>query len=258
MNSTSSGVLKLSDMVQGFFGKLPSLGDFVTRELPRDFLDAWDDWLQRSIAQSKSTLGDAWLPTYLHSPIWRFVLVPGVCGPKGWAGIMMPSVDKVGRYFPLTLASSLGERVQPFRVLMDATEWFVAAENLALNVLEEERVDADALASSVTALDNHFLDGGAMGNPSLKGAEWGLQLTGATTGDLPATVCHEMVSFQVGAYSVWWTPGSDDSAPMSLVAPNLPAPECFAYLLAGSWADAPSADTRAEPDAEAVAAGEPT
>jgi type VI secretion system protein ImpM len=234
-------------MVQGFFGKLPSLGDFVTRDLPRDFLDAWDDWLQRSIAESKSALGEAWLPTYLHSPIWRFVLLPGVCGEKGWAGIMMPSVDKVGRYFPLTLASSLGERGQPFQVLIDASEWFDAAENLALNVLEEERVDADELANSVTALDNHLMDGSVAGNPDLKGGEWGLQLTGATTGNLPASVCHELVSFQVGAYSVWWAPGSDDSAPMSLVAPGLPAPQCFAHLLAGSWGEEPDADTADEP-----------
>jgi len=59
--------------VQGFFGKIPSLGDFVTRDLPREFLDAWDDWLQRSVAESKTALGDAWLNTYLNSPIWRFV-----------------------------------------------------------------------------------------------------------------------------------------------------------------------------------------
>jgi type VI secretion system protein ImpM len=241
-------------MVQGYFGKLPSLGDFVTRELPRDFLDPWDDWLQRSIAESKSVLGDAWLPTYLHSPIWRFVLLRGVCGDKGWAGIVMPSVDKVGRYFPLTLASSIGERVQPFQVLMEATAWFEAAEDLALNVLEEEFVDADVLASSVAAIDNRVLDDGLAVSPAVQSNEWGLRLTGATDSTLPSTVCHEMVSFQVGAYSIWWTPGSDDLSPMSLVAPDLPAPQCFTHLLAGSWGDT-SVD---EVNAEVISAGQAT
>lgn len=229
-------------MVQGFFGKLPSLGDFVTRDLPRDFLDTWDDWLQRSIAESKSALGEGWLPTYLHSPIWRFVLVPGVCGEKGWAGIMMPSVDKVGRYFPLTLATSLGDTAQPFQVLTEAAAWFETAENLALNVLDEERVDADELARSVAALDNRVLADDTADMPTLNGGEWGLRLTGATSGNLSATVCHEMVSFQVGAYSLWWTPGSDAIAPMSLVAPDLPAPQCFAHLLAGSWGETSASD----------------
>ena len=110
--------------MQGFFGKIPSHGDFVTRNLPRDFLDGWDAWLQRAIAQSKSELGDAWLDTYLTSPIWRFVLVPGVCGEKGWAGILMTSVDKVGRYFPLTIASSLHEDAHPFQIVEEADDWF--------------------------------------------------------------------------------------------------------------------------------------
>lgn len=243
-------------MVQGFFGKLPSLGDFVTRELPRDFLDAWDDWLQRSIAESKASLGDAWLPTYLHSPIWRFVLLPGVCGDKGWAGILMPSVDKVGRYFPLTVAAALGDGVQPFQVLIDGTTWFEAAEDLALNVLDEERVDADALAGSVAALDNSALAGSLTDGPALQGGEWGLRITGATAANLPSTVCHEMVRFQVGSYSIWWTPGSDVAAPMSLVAPDLPAPACFAYLLAGSWGEAADTETGAEPVSDGAAAGE--
>ena len=245
-------------MVQGYFGKLPSLGDFVTRELPRDFLDTWDDWLQRSVAESKSALGDAWLPTYLNSPIWRFVVLRGVCGDKGWAGILMPSVDKVGRYFPLTVASSLGDSAHPFQVLTEATAWFEAAEDLALNVLEEEFVDADALGSSVAALDNRVLDGSLSGRPALESGEWGLRLTGATSKSLPSTVCHELVSFQVGTYSVWWTPGSDDLAPMSLVAPDLPAPQSFAHLLAGSWGE--PRDDRADVDvvSSAEATGELT
>lgn len=233
-------------MAQGFFGKLPSLGDFVTRDLPRDFLDTWDDWLQRSIAWSKSALGDAWLPTYLHSPIWRFVLVPGVCGEKGWAGIMMPSVDKVGRYFPLTLATSLDDSAQPFQVLTDGAAWFETAEKLALNVLDEERVDADELARAVAALDNRVMGECTAGMPALEGGEWGLRLTGATSENLSATVCHEMVSFQVGAYSIWWTPGSDETVPMSLVAPDLPAPQCFAHLLAGSWGETFPSDLAAD------------
>lgn len=243
--------------MQGFFGKIPSLGDFVTRDLPREFLDGWDDWLQRSIAESKTSLGDAWLNTYLKSPIWRFVLLPGVCGDKGWAGILMPSVDKVGRYFPLTLASSLGDGVRPFQIVAEAQDWFAAAESLALSVLDEDKVDVGWLETSVRALDNSHIQNAADSKLLLQGGECGLRLEGITNNTLASSVCHELVRFQVGPYSIWWTSGSDDSESMGLVAPDLPEPHCFTRFLEGSWGDASEITV---PDGEISAAeqvGEP-
>ncbi len=92
--------MKLNTIV-GFYGKLPVVGDFVSRRLPNEFIKPWDGWLQSAIAASREELGDEWLNSYLTSPIWRFLLSPGVCGNKAVAGIMMPSVDRVGRYYPL-------------------------------------------------------------------------------------------------------------------------------------------------------------
>ena len=223
--------------MQGFFGKIPNHGDFVTRNLPRDFLDGWDEWLQRAIAESKSELGDTWLDTYLTSPIWRFVLVPGVCGEKGWAGILMPSVDRVGRYFPLTITSSLHEDAHPFQIVEEADDWFSAAESLALRVLNEDNVDADALETSLSTLDDTELQTQAESIPVLEGGEWGLRLTGVTTGNMSSAVSHKLVSFQVGPYSLWWAPGTDELMSMGMVTPDLPDPQCFARLLEGTWGD---------------------
>jgi type VI secretion system protein ImpM len=88
----------------GFYGKLPSEGDFVTRRLPWEFTSVWDAWLQEGLQASREALGDRWLALYLSAPIWRFQVAPGVCGPLGWRGVFFASVDRVGRYFPLTLA----------------------------------------------------------------------------------------------------------------------------------------------------------
>ena len=88
----------------GFYGKLPSEGDFVTRRLPWEFTSVWDDWLQQGMQASREALGARWLELYLSAPIWRFQFAPGVCGPVGWRGLFFASVDRVGRYFPLTLA----------------------------------------------------------------------------------------------------------------------------------------------------------
>ena len=39
------------DLSIGFFGKLPSHGDFLSRRLPRSFVDPWDSWLQSRTAR---------------------------------------------------------------------------------------------------------------------------------------------------------------------------------------------------------------
>lgn len=114
----------------GFFGKVPSHGDFVARRLPAAFIEPWDAWLQAGMAHSRAQLGDAWLPTYLNSPIWRFALGAGVCGPQAWTGVMMPSVDRVGRYFPFTIACEVDGTGTP------APAWYAALEDLALSALE--------------------------------------------------------------------------------------------------------------------------
>ena len=91
----------------GFFGKLPSHGDFIERRVASAFREAWDEWLQRCMTQSQRELGSRWLDCYLTSPMWRFFLCDGVAGAASYAGILLPSVDRVGRYFPLTVVVEL-------------------------------------------------------------------------------------------------------------------------------------------------------
>ena len=50
-------------------------------------------------------MGEAWLPAFLEAPVWRFVLPPGMGGAQAVVGLMLPSVDRAGRYFPLTFAA---------------------------------------------------------------------------------------------------------------------------------------------------------
>src|SRR5215475_13109598 len=90
----------------GVFGKLPARGDFVRENLPRDFADAWDAWWQRGLAETQQRPVDEWREAWLEAPVWRFVLPPGLCGANGVLGLWMPSVDKAGRYFPLTIAAT--------------------------------------------------------------------------------------------------------------------------------------------------------
>lgn len=120
----------------GMFGKLPVRGDFMSRRLDQGFLDSWDTWLQRAIAESRAKLGGQWLECYLSAPIWRFVIPKGVYSDSGCMGVMVPSVDRVGRYFPLTLAVQLPQgNIDLPATLLRAEAWFAQVEDLALEAL---------------------------------------------------------------------------------------------------------------------------
>ena len=113
----------------GWYGKLPTNGDFVTRRLPSSFIEPWDAWLNAMITGSREQLGPGWKDAFLSAPAWRFVLAPGVIGLQGWAGLIVPSVDSVGRYFPLTVASGLPARsIDPVATLVRAHNWYEEVE----------------------------------------------------------------------------------------------------------------------------------
>jgi len=123
-------------MACSLFGKLPSKRDFVAINAPRRFLTAWENWLQAGVAASREQLGQGWQEAYLSAPIWRFWLGRDIGGAET-AGALMPSVDGIGRYFPLTVfaAAPDGMTIDPPTInAMD--EWFGSIEASMLAVLE--------------------------------------------------------------------------------------------------------------------------
>jgi type VI secretion system protein ImpM len=117
----------------GWYGKIPGTGDFVARRLPRAFSEGWDHWLQGALAGSRERLGARWRDSYLSMPVWRFVLSPGMIGEQAWAGIVAPSVDAVGRYFPLAVAAALSSASLDLAgTLFAAQGWFDEIEAIAL------------------------------------------------------------------------------------------------------------------------------
>jgi type VI secretion system protein ImpM len=106
------------------------------------------------MARSRSELGEeGWLDVFLTSPLWRFALASGVVGGPVWAGILLPSVDRVGRYFPLTIVAELPPGILPFELAVTGNGWFDWAETLARRTLEDELVDLDRLESELRESD---------------------------------------------------------------------------------------------------------
>jgi len=123
-------------LATGIFGKIPVRGDFVRVGLPRDFVDAWDSWLTTVMSVTREQSGEAWLPAFLEAPIWRFSLPAGLCGAGAVLGVMIPSVDRAGRYFPLTIAA-VGA-VPGFAVDAAAGLWLDRCETAGRAALERD------------------------------------------------------------------------------------------------------------------------
>lgn len=234
----------------GFHGKMPANGDFVARRLPRSFTDPWHGWLENGLEASREALGSGWLDLYLNAPVWRFALSGGACGPDPVAGVMIPSVDKVGRYFPLSVAGPLREDANPALLPLAAAEpWFAAAEALALKALDRATTveELERGLDGLPPLDPPRPVQGTLPEPDpLLGSRYTGRLLESLDGDggtLYGGLVNSMLRQASGRYTLWWTDGSERVPAGLMVAAGLPDAGTFASLLDGDW----SRWTAAEP-----------
>jgi type VI secretion system protein ImpM len=119
----------------GFYGKVRTHGDFVGRGLSREFVARWDTWLQRGLLKARECLGDDWLNDFLGMPIWCFAMKLGVIDEAAYAGMLMPGIDAVGRYFPFVIArSTKGADLDNW--LCGSAMWYEQVAELALSTLK--------------------------------------------------------------------------------------------------------------------------
>jgi type VI secretion system protein ImpM len=144
-----AGQPTLPAAVAGFCGKIPARGDFVRSGLPRAFVEPWDAWLQAGLAASRAVLGDNWLPAWLEAPVWRFALAPGLCGPDAVLGLWLPSVDRVGRHFPLTFAA-LAPEAEPADLIRAGGGFLATAEQAGREAIAAD-LPPEALAARIAA-----------------------------------------------------------------------------------------------------------
>jgi type VI secretion system protein ImpM len=235
-------------MQVGFFGKLPSHGDFLRRRVSDGFVDAWDGWLRECLAASKTALGARWLDVYLTSPAWRFVCAPGACGPAPVLGLLAPSVDQVGRYFPLTIVTELPEDVSLVTAAATSTHFLDAVERLVIETLAAEPVDFDRFDRAVSGLEAELngvierppiiLDPAAVSVLSESTQAWQLPL-GASfhLGSAFDQLLSLQLEAKFGPMVLWWTDGSSVVEPSWLVLKGLPAPALYPAFLEGSWGE---------------------
>ena len=121
----------------GCFGKVPAHGDFVWQGLPAKFVTPWDNWLQEQLLALQERRPQDWLDCYLCGPIWRFMIRDEALGHATWCGIVSPSVDIVGRYFPFTIVSALPNLAPIVASTRKLSAWQANAEEVMLAALTD-------------------------------------------------------------------------------------------------------------------------
>jgi type VI secretion system protein ImpM len=243
------GIQPITAPIPGWYGKLPCLGDFASRRLPREFIENWDAWLQRSIAASRRELGERWLDLFLTSPMWRFALAPGACGPDAWAGLLLPSVDKVGRYFPLTIAVPLERCDADLTEVFAAHSWYADIEKVALAALSIDYAPSEleaALAqhpflseryapAQSTAVDDlaSWLKAGSAEPRAF------LLPRGKSIAAVMDATARGMLETSTAGRTFWWCISDETGATETHCSAGLPPESYFTVLLGGARASEP-------------------
>lgn len=122
--------------MSGFYGKLPSKGDFVMRGLRHETSDIIHSWLEKGLKESRNELKEKWMEAYSIGPIWHFYLAPGVISENPVLGLWMPSVDRVNRNFPLAVISEISSNIGDLSDIHLYDDWFKSCEDLCLDCFD--------------------------------------------------------------------------------------------------------------------------
>ena len=220
----------------GLYGKLPTHGDFIQRNLPSTFVKQWDVWLQHFVAGAKEKIGADWLNIYLTSPIWRFVLSHGVIDDGRWAGILMPSVDQVGRYFPFTIAVRLPDNQNPLEFMSLQTSWYTGIEEIALRALNGELLLDDLveeLAGVTLHLETAYAPTGALVESYSMHVD--MEFEEQSTASVYPCMLDSLLVKLLSSYSLWSTTGSERVAPCVFDVQGLPSVSKLPAMLDGQW-----------------------
>jgi type VI secretion system protein ImpM len=227
------------------YGKVPAKRDFIAIGAPREFLNAWEPWLQGAISASRAALRDKWQPAFLTAPIWRFWLGADICG-RTVIGAFMSSLDGVGRYFPLTLFACADDNATiPPPEFASQDDWFDAAETFLMSTLDHD-TNFEAMTAALAALPPPLQE---LPNAPAQGS--GADRNGSRLLPLPQVLLptrgqsfsevfgsirmRDYAKIYAGS-TFWWTVGGEGIASVALSGKGMPDPFLFAAMLTGQFA----------------------
>jgi type VI secretion system protein ImpM len=214
----------------GWFGKLASRGDFARRRLPDAWVDRVDRWLAQSLESSRQEMGAQWLDAYLNAAIVRWAFAPGVVDSRWWFGLLMPSCDSVGRYYPLMVAQPCDASPSGPQAWEHLEAWW--------RFLADAMLDTLAEPSSLEAFETQLAlapalpcgDGGRSALSPQGGGRWRLA-PGLGLGQWLAELAAMEWRGRLVNCSLWWPMSAADEAGQLIVVQGLPTQGLLTRLL---------------------------
>jgi type VI secretion system protein ImpM len=217
------------------FGKVRTRRDFIAVATPRPFLAVWESWLQTVMAASREALRDGWNDAFLTAPIWRFWLGADICGASA-LGALMPSMDGVGRYFPLTYVAVAGPEAALAPPEANAqSPWFEQVEDFLLSTLEAR--DHGALLHAFESVAAP-VESGRMENSRVThlDEDAGQTLVEGLAFEHSFAVARAADAARAASSSTfWWTTGGEGYAPRAISCLRMPSPPVFTAMLTGRF-----------------------
>jgi type VI secretion system protein ImpM len=215
----------------GLFGKLPQKRDFISYGIPHGVLNPLETWLQSAVAASRAELGARWEEFYLVAPIWRFWIGPSIFG-TACSGSLIPSVDGVGRYFPLMAIHICEPGTQaPPPPFAPQSSWHAAIEARLLSVLEEgANVTPETLLSDLSPPSTETADP-ADGLTLFKGGPLWRTKPKTSIAALLTGIVEADYREAARVRSYWWTPGGEAAGPVLHAKEGLPDPYFYTLML---------------------------
>jgi type VI secretion system protein ImpM len=224
------------------YGKVPAKRDFIAIGAPREFLNAWEPWLQGSISASRTTLAERWQGAFLTAPIWRFWLGADVCG-RSVIGAFMSSLDGVGRYFPLTLFACADDNAAiPPPEFASQDDWFDAAEAFLMSTLDHD-ANFEAMTAALVALPPPFQEfpkTPAQGAACDSDGPHALVARDKSFSEVFGSIRVRDYARIYAGSTFWWTIGGEGVTPVALVGKGMPDAFLFAGMLTGEFAADPA------------------
>lgn len=219
-------------MGYGIFGKLPQKRDFVAFGIPRSILEPFETWLQSAVAASRNELGSEWQDRYLVAPIWHFWGGREIFGVD-CAGAIMPSVDQVGRFFPLSILfydESGNGLIPPAR--SGNEDWYADLDERLLQTLDEEAViEAKLLTEGLQPPAEEKQEPENPGEDFNSGMLW--RQDDIAVGELISGISDQDYRAACQGRSFWWTNGGASFGPIVYSQHGLPDPYFYTSMITG-------------------------
>jgi type VI secretion system protein ImpM len=186
------------------FGKMPAHGDFISRGLDDETVEAGDAAVAEAVAFAIQRWDMDWDDVYVETPVWRFLAAPGVLGREWLAGVFLSSVDAVGRQFPLLAgfaAPTLALLARPAATTAALDE----AESLARAALLEA-LSVDTVLARLGEIAAAAFAPGAAGEDD-------------PIAQFAGEVLRQLDSGPWGATAIWWVAGGTPDTHLRLEGP---------------------------------------